>query len=114
MSTVSLRETASVVLSAAGAGTAKIGPRSAREVWHPSNATVRASSATKEAQAELFVGFSVYAGASRGTTFSGSSGDTYSGLAGDIVRCGEYVHAVWTGGDAGATATLNVTGTKDV
>lgn len=114
MAEVQLRETAAVVLNGSGAGTAKVGPISARETWKPENAHVSASSNTNEAACSIYVGDSPIQANFRDTTFSGSSGDSSDRVNASTVRVGQYVWAVWTGGDAGATATLIVTGTKAV
>ena len=89
-------------------------PASGRDVWHPQAVDVSVSSATLEAQCTTYVGSSVYPGATRGTTFTGSSGDTNALSGADVVRSGEAVWCVWTGGDPRATATMVVTGTREI
>ncbi|MEU9022349.1 hypothetical protein [Actinomadura sp. NPDC048394] len=114
MTSVPLNETVPVVLNGAGGGTAKVGPLTAREVWHPSNASVKVSTITNEAQCLIYVGDSPTQANFMDGTYSGSSGDSSDRVGATTVRVGWYVWAVWTGGDPGATATLTVTGTKDV
>lgn len=114
MRSVPLNETVSVRLDGAGAGTAKVGPISAREVWHPAAAAVKVSTIENEAQCLIYVGDSATQQNFVDGTYSGSSGDASDRMAATIVRVGWYVWATWTGGDPGATATLTVTGTKDV
>lgn len=115
MTTVPLLVTAQIRLSALGAGTAKVGPLSAREVWHPSNVSVSANqgSVVNEATCTISVG-----GANnltpRDATVNGSSGDATDKVNADTIRCGEYVWAAWSGADASVLATLTVTGTKDI
>lgn len=106
----------STTLDASGNGTAKVGPISAREIWYPSNAHVSANigTVTNEAQCIVYVGNTVGAGQFRDGTLSGSSGDATGKISADIIKQNEYVFAVWSGGDPGATATLVVTGYKDV
>ena len=111
---VPLNESAHVVLDGSGNGTAKIGPISAREVWHPGNVHVSASTNTAEAECATYIGDSPIAANFVDATFSGSSGDSSDRCNSYTVKVGWFVWAVWTGGDAGATATLSVTGTKDV
>lgn len=113
MPNVPLAQSAPVQLNASGNGTASIGPLSAREVWHPQSAQVSVATNTNEAECSIYVGDSVAPQNLRGRTFSGSSGDTNTGLV-DTVKSGAKVWAVWTGGDPKATATLTVTGTKDI
>jgi hypothetical protein len=114
--TVPLYETAIVTLNGSGSATAKLGPASAREVWTPSTAHVQANagSVTNEAECSIFVGDAPTQQNFRDATFSGSSGDSSDRIDADTVKCGWYVWAVWTGGDAGATAYLNVTGSKTI
>ena len=110
-----LNQTVSVVLNGSGAGTASIGPLSAREVWYPKNVSVNTvqTSITNESQCAIQVG-DVNTRRQRDATQSGSTGDATDKVNADTVRCGEKVWAVWTGGDAGVTAVMTVTGEKDV
>ena len=105
--------TVSVQLDGTGAGTASIGPLSAREVWYPDNAHVQVSSNTNEAQCILYVGDAPQQRNYRDTTFSGSSGDSTDRVGGALKNPNK-VWAVWTGGDARAYATLVITGRKTV
>jgi hypothetical protein len=108
-------ETGNVRLDINGNGTVKIGPLSAREVWHPGLAHISANTnPTNEAQCKIFIGDSPSNQYYIDGTFSGSSGDQTDAVASSIIKCGHYIFAVWTGGDAGQLATLSVTGTKDV
>jgi len=110
-----LNESAVTTLDGSGNGFAKVGPLSAREVWNPVTAAVSANAnPTNEAQCAIYVGQDKTQSYFRDLTFTGSTGDSSGKVSGLSVRCGEYVWAVWSGGDAGATARLNVTGDKDV
>jgi len=91
-----------------------MGPLSAREVWSPQNTSVSVSSNTLEAQCKIYVGDTPLQRNFVDGTFSGSSGDRSSAVANSIVKSGQYIWAVWTGGDALSTATLLVTGTKAI
>jgi hypothetical protein len=106
----------SVTLNASGNGTAKIGPISSRETWYPANAHVSANigQVTNEAQCIVYVGDGVGPNNFRDGTLSGSSGDTTDAIGNDVIKQGQYVFAVWSGGDAGALATLTVTGEREV
>lgn len=103
-----------VVLNGSGAGTVKLGPIGAREVWHPENVAVSANqSPTNEAQCLIYVG-DANTKAFRDGTFTGSSGDSTDKCNADKIKVGQFIWATWTGGDPGVQATLTVTGTKDV
>lgn len=96
-----------------GNGTAKIGPISAREVWYPETVSVNVNqNPTNEATCQVFTG-DANTRRLRDNTFTGSSGDSTSNVGGAI-RCGEFVWAVWTGGDSGQVATVTVVGEKEV
>jgi hypothetical protein len=115
MTTVPLNESVAIRLNASGNGTAKVGPISAREVWHPDNVHVSANAnAINEAQCRIYTGDLPTSANYRDGTVSGSSGDASDRVNATQIKCGQYVYAVWSGADANVTATLNVTGTKDV
>jgi hypothetical protein len=107
---------ASVILNGSGNGTAKIGPATAREVWHPANVHVSANvgNVTNEAACIVYVGDAVGPNNFRDGTLSGSSGDTTDAVNADEIGPGQYIFAVWSGGDPGARGTMVITGTKDI
>lgn len=114
MSTVPLNESAYVTLDATGAGTVRLGPRAHGQTWHPQIASVATSTATKSPTCKLYVG---------GPTLSSSVlvDGTYTGeqnatdaVGGWELRLGNYVWAIWSGGDAGAQATLTLAGSQDI
>jgi hypothetical protein len=117
---VTLREYAVIRLNGSGAGTARVGPLTAREIWYPSNVSIKTTFPgvqtvpTNESKCDIFVGQSISPEFFRDTSFQGSTGDASGACSADIVRTGQYVWAVWSGGDAGVQATLTVTGVKDV
>lgn len=113
-----LSESASVVLDGSGNGSVRLGPLTAREVWFPVNASVRVDyspdpSPTNEAQCQIFVGETATPENFRDLTFSGSSGDASGKVTGRVPK-NWFIWAVWSGGDAGKTATLNVSGKKEI
>jgi len=113
MPRVALRETAVVLLDGSGAGTAKVGPLSAREVWYPDNVAISITGATKQAKASMYMGSDTTQSNFRDiSTFA--SGDSSGACNADVVKSGMYIWAVWTGGDPGLQAILTVTGLKDV
>ena len=105
---------ATAVLNGSGGGTVKLGPVGAREVWSPAVASVSVSTNVKEAQCRVYVGDSAVPANFIDGTLSGSTGDSTDRVSGSQVKLGWYVWAVWSGGDAGSVATLNVTGTREV
>jgi hypothetical protein len=115
MTSVPLNESVPVVLNGAGNGTAKVGPKSAREVWHPDNVHVSANAnPVNDSLCKIFVGDLPINQNYRDGTVSGSSGDSSDRVNASVIKCGQFVYAVWSGGDANVTATLTVTGTKDI
>ncbi len=111
---VPLRQYAQVVLNGSGAGTAKVGPLSARETWSPTSASIQCSTTVNEATCNVYAGSTATQPDYVDASFAGSSGDSTSRVSGTTIYCGQYVWAVWTGGDPGATATLTVTGSRTV
>lgn len=106
--------TATVALDGSGNGTAKIGPTGARETWNAAVASVSVSTNTLEAACRIFVGDQPTANNYVDGTLSGSTGDSTDRVNARQLRLGDFIWAVWTGGDSGSVATLNITGTRDV
>lgn len=112
---VPLYESQPITLDSNGNGTAQLGPLSAREVWKPQNVHVSANAnPSNEAQCSIYVGDTVNPANYRDGTWSGSSGDSTDKINADVIKIGNYIFAVWTGGDSGIQATLSVTGTKEI
>jgi hypothetical protein len=106
---------ATVKLDGSGNGTARTGPRGSREVWAPAVAAFSVSvPVTNEAQCKIYVGDQPIPANLVDGSLSGSTGDSTGHVGGRLVRLGEYIWAVWTGGDAGSVATLTITGMKQV
>ena len=118
MTSVALNQSAVVTLNGAGNGTAQLGPRSARETWQPQVVSVRTNQAAgtvvNEAECKIYAGPDTSDPWFVDGTLSGSTGDSTSNVAGQEVDCGEYVFAVWTGGDAGAQGRVSVQGSKEI
>jgi len=113
MATGSLVTAVAVTLNGSGNGTASIGPLTAREVWTLTSVACSVSTHVSEATFAVYVGDRVYPGGLRDQSFSGSSGDSTDRIT-DPIRSGWKVWGVWTGGDPGATATMSLTGTKEI
>lgn len=115
MSTVPLNSNGFVILDASGNGTVKLGPASAREVWNPQSVHVQvAGPVTNEASCYIYVGDSPTQGNFRDASQSGSTGDSSDRVSADTIKCGQYIWAVWSGGDVGRQATLLITGSRSV
>jgi hypothetical protein len=116
--TVDLDQSAVVTLNAQGAGTAQLGPVNGRESWLPEVVSVKTTQApasiVNEAQCKIYAGPDASDSNYVDGTLSGSTGDSTANINGQTVNCGEYVFAVWSGGDVGAQGRLNVTGTKQL
>lgn len=113
MPRVALRETAVVTLDGSGAGTAKVGPLSAREVWYPDNVSISVTGATKQAAATMYMGPDTTQSNFRDNSVL-ASGDASGACNADVVKSGMYIWVVWSNGDVGKQAILTVTGLKDV
>lgn len=110
-------EQVTITLNGSGNGTASItppGPRTAPR-WDIQNVYVSAATNVLEAQATIYVSRGIKSTTvfdSRGQTATGSSGDTYA--VGFTLRPGDWLTAVWTGGDANAKATMTIKGSISV
>lgn len=100
-------------MNASGNATISLGPTRSRDSWKIDRISVTCTTNTLEATCEIYVGIGVAQSTFVDSTFTGSSGDT-SDAVGKVIRAGENIFAVFTGGDIGATATVNVYGTKVV
>lgn len=98
---------ATVVLTAAGAGVATATPPNL-ETWDVTTVAVHVTSNTAEPVAQVYIGAQ---DPSRliGATYTGSL-DSSDGAW--RVNPGQPLICAWSGGDAGATATLSIRGTR--
>lgn len=115
MTSVPLSEFAVGTLDASGAGTLRIGPAAHGVLWLPANAGIRMTGATPAGLATCYV----YAGTSPtdpnfiDATYDVNNDNT-DRVSGVQLRLGQYVFAVWTGGNPNADVTLTLTGTAEV
>lgn len=113
---VRLYESIPVISNGSGSASAKLGPLSAREVWHPESAAVGVlpgTPITNEATCVVSFGDS-QTKRMIDACVDGSSGDSTGRVSAVSPKVGQYIWADWTGGDANVTFVLTVTGTKDV
>lgn len=110
-----LNESASVTLDGQGNGTLRMRPRGGGETWLLASVSVKASTAVLEAACRIYVGPSATDRYFVDGTLSGSTGDSTGRVAGYAVDThGNALWAIWAGGDAGAEATMQVSGTEDM
>lgn len=120
MSTANLTESApsSAVLDGAGKGTAKIGPAGPQERWTVSRVHVKTNQLptgiTNEAQCFVYAGPAAADQYFVDSTSSGSTGDSTDSADSYELGYGDFIWAVWLGGDPGAQGVVRVTGTKTV
>lgn len=113
MPTLPLSEAAFVTLDVSGNGTAKLGPAAHGVAWKPSRVGVKTSTSVLSPKCIVYAGSSPTSDNFVDGTFTGQANAT-DAIVGQELRLGSYVWAVWTGGDAGAQATVTVTGSKDI
>lgn len=105
-----------------GGAIAQAGPLNQRELWYPQVVSVSATSAILKATCKVYAGSDTTQPNFVWSTPDGSTGDSTANIAGPgltaqnlpgrVIRCNEYIFAVWAGGDAGAQGRLNIQGTK--
>jgi len=113
MRTLPLSMSASVVLDGTGAGTASLGPTSSGEVWQVASVGVHCNTNVNEAIARVYAGASASPQYYRDATTWGSTGDSTDAVSSPLA-VGQEIFAVWSGGDAGTTAHVTVSGTRSV
>lgn len=113
MRTLNLRASYSVVLDDNGNGTVQAGPSSPGEQWQLDIASVSVSSNASEASCKIYLGADTTQPNYADGTLSGSTGDSTDRISYPL-NPGQSIWAVWSGGDAGATATLVLQGTRSL
>jgi len=108
--TLPLDVTVQVTLDGSGGGQTQTGPTGQGEIWNNLTVHVNCSTNVNEAQCLVYVGSGPPQGFADGTTW-GSTGDSSDTLPSQV-SVGQFVSAVWSGGDAGTTGFLRVTGTR--
>lgn len=118
MTTVLLNPSNAVTLDGSGNGRVQLGPVAAGEIWTCSFVHVKTNqkpgTVKSEAQCVIYSGATPDDTAYVDGTLSGSTGDVTDAAAAYPVIVGEYIWAVWTGGDPGVQAVMRITGTKEV
>lgn len=113
MPAVPLSEFVTITLDASGNGTAKLGPAAHGLVWKPTTASIKMSGPTPTGMATLFL---YVGGSATDSNFVDSTydvqNDSTDRVNGQELTIGQYIWAVWSGGNPGARATLTINGTK--
>lgn len=96
-------------LNGSGYGIASVGPTGLGTVWYPASAVFSTSVAPFDSSTvNLYVGPAGVPNTLQGTLITGGVGTI--ALAIPQLTPGLYIIAVWTGGTAGSTVSVNVTG----
>lgn len=116
MRTVPLNESVPVTLDINGNGTAQLGPDEPSAIWRPTLVHVSVNTNVSEAEASIYAGQAPVQQWFVDASQTASSGDASDRITGKVISRTQlpYIWAVFSGGDPGATAVLNVTGTKDI
>lgn len=112
MRTILLNESKSVVLNGSGDGLVEIAQRPS-ERWHVKTVAITVSPRTVVPQGLLFMGDSPSQMNQVDATLFGAN-NVSDALDGVEIPDGAKIFVQWIGGNPGATATMNVRGTKDV
>lgn len=105
--TFQLDDGVSVVLDASGNGSVQIGPTRAGQSWLVKVAALQVSTNVLEPTAKLYLGTASPPNFLGGSYTGSNDADTELNLP---LRRGQRLTCVWSGGDAGARATLSITG----
>lgn len=100
-----------VTLDGTGMGAVRFAPTG--EEWDVQNISVKCSTAVNEATAQVYIGQIGQLYRHSGT-YAGSTGDNNNLEQVIHLTDGQPLFVVWTGGDAGATATATLSGQKTV
>jgi hypothetical protein len=114
MPTVDLNESNFVTLDSNGNGFVRLGPDEPAAKWLPSVISVSVSTNVNEADCIIYAGPAAVQAYFVDSTHSGSTGDSTDRIQGKTISRTllRYVWAVWSGGDPGSQATVNVVGDK--
>lgn len=103
------------IVNGSGAATVTVGPTGLGTRWYPKKGDINTTSGANDASTcQVFIGPATVATDTLGAGQSYAGGGDTFGLAGEMLQPGEFVTAVWTGGNPGDTATLRVTGNQVV
>ncbi len=115
MTSVAVNEAGYTTLDGNGNGTLKMVPDGGGTTWQPASVSVKCSTNNSEATCQVYIGPTPDDAYFVDGTLSGSSGDSTTNVAGyQVDTRGNSLWAVWSGGDPGAQATMQVSGTGTI
>ena len=100
------------VLDGSGNATIVIGPSYTYQTWYPNRISVNVTSNVKEPVFKYYRGRTVGNINYLDGTYTGSNDS--SAVLGIVLHPGETLLCQWTGGDAGAIATVTLGGEKEI
>lgn len=104
---------AETIVSGGGSATVKIGPQGLGTTWYPQQVTVATTTgAADTSTAAAYIGSVALANLQGGQSYAGGGDVIPLGIA--QMTPGDLLWVVWTGGNPGDVATINVIGTADV
>lgn len=112
MTTQPFTTSGSVVLDGSGNGSVQLGPILG-QTWNLSIAAIHVDSNTKEPTCKLYIGPIANPQTLVDGTYTGSLNSS-DAVAQFPITQGNYVIAVWSGGDANANAQLTIWGTRTI
>ena len=107
--------TGTATVNGSGSATVTVGPHGLGTRWYPKKGDINTTSGPNDASTcQVFIGPAASAMDTLGAGQSYAGGGDTFGLSGEMLQPGEFVTAVWTGGNPGDVATLRVTGSQIV
>jgi hypothetical protein len=118
--TLSLSQSASVTLNSNGNGTVSVGPGTPGHIWMPQSVTISQTGAfPATGSASMIPLVQIYAGNTQNASDLVDAtyqvlGAASSVISGQAIYPGQTISAVFQYGNPGATATITVSGTRQV
>ena len=99
-------------ISAAGAATLSVGPSGSGNVWYPASCTILTTSGVNDlSTCSIYLGPAGIPVTLQATLYPGGTGT--ASLAIPSMTPGQYIIAVWSGGNSGDVCSINIVGTMD-
>lgn len=113
MNQIPLSMSTTTILDDTGSGTASLGPTGFGVTWSQITVSVHCATNVSEATCRVYAGPQATPNYFADGTTWGSTGDSSDNMP-PVLPVGQAIWAVWSGGDAGTTAYLTITGTQTV